>query len=213
MLLARADGNQRVAAALRRAGYRPVVPTNLQSWAARQDHSLLLTTDSDRSLALLRDVVAAGADARAVVLVQEPGSYRYRSLLRHCVAVLPVGSTDDEIVLAVDAAHRELSCLPTTAARTLVGALDDRTPSLTDNERAWLRALARSATVASLARASGYSQREMYRLLGELYRRLGVSTRTEALLRADRLGLLHPPAVASQSRRPTTATPTGRLER
>jgi len=44
--------------------------------------------------------------------------------------------------------------------------------------------------VTSLARSSGYSEREMYRLLSALYARLGVTTRTEALLRADRWGLL-----------------------
>ena len=61
---------------------------------------------------------------------------------------------------------------------------------LSARDVAWLRALADGVTVASLARASGYSQREMYRLLSALYARLGVDSRTEALLRADRAGLL-----------------------
>jgi len=213
MLLPPHDRNRRVAAALHLAGYRPVVPTSLLDWAARRERTLVLTTDNERSLALLRGVIDAGVDARAVVLVQNPGSDRYRSLFRHCAAALPAESAEDDIVIAVKAAHRALSCLPTAAARVLTGALEERTPSLTDNERVWLRALAESVTVASLARSCGYSEREMYRLLGELYRRLGVTTRTEALLRADRLGLLHPPAgVLPQPRRSAQAAPTGRLK-
>ena len=213
MLLPAHDRNRGVAAALHRAGYRPVVPTSLVDWAARQECTLVVTTDDERSLALLRGVIEAGADARAVVLVQSPGSDRYRSLFRHCAAALPAESAEDDIVIAVKAAHRALSCLPTTAARTLTGALEERAPALTNNERVWLRALAESVTVASLARSSGYSEREMYRLLGELYRRLGVSTRTEALLRADRLGLLHPPAgVVPQPRHSAPTATTGRLK-
>jgi len=189
------------------------VPTSLVDWAARRERTVGLTTDDERSLALLRGVIDAGADARAVVLVQNPGSDRYRSLFRHCAAALPAGSAEDDIVIAIKAAHRALSCLPTTAARALTGALEERTPALTSNERLWLRALAESVTVASLARSSGYSEREMYRLLGELYRRLGVTTRTEALLRADRLGLLHPPAgVVPQPRHTAPTAPTGRLK-
>jgi DNA-binding CsgD family transcriptional regulator len=53
-----------------------------------------------------------------------------------------------------------------------------------------LRHLADSGTVASLARTVGYSEREMYRLLGGVYARLGASNRTEALLLAERWGLL-----------------------
>ena len=62
--------------------------------------------------------------------------------------------------------------------------------ALSARDVAWLRALADGVTVSSLARASGYSQREMYRLLAALYARLGADSRTDALLRADRAGLL-----------------------
>ena len=212
MLLAPPEENRRVAAALHRAGYRPVVPTDVLDWAARQEHTLVLITDSDRSLALLRGVIDAGADPRAVVLARTPGADRYRSLLRHCTAALPAGSPDADIVAAVRAAHRALSCLPRTAVSALTGALEEQPPALTDTERVWLRALADNVTVATLARASGYSQREMYRLLAEVYRRLGVATRTEALLRADRLGLLHTPAgMLRQPRHLAPTAPRGRL--
>ena len=63
-------------------------------------------------------------------------------------------------------------------------------PSLTVVEQAWLRRLATGGTVAGLARSCGYSEREMYRRLSAVYQRLGARTRTEALLLAERIGLL-----------------------
>jgi DNA-binding NarL/FixJ family response regulator len=203
MLLLPPAETRRLGAALHQAGYKPVVPTKLLDWASQRRHTLLLTDDSDRALAMISAVAATGSDTRAVVLVEDAGSDRYRTLLRRCTAALPAGSDAEDVVLAVRAAHQSLSCVPAAAARALAGPAGEGAPPLDDRELSWLRALADNVTVASLARASGYSQREMYRLLSDLYGRLGVATRTEALLRADRLGLLRPrtPA-ASPSLRP-----------
>lgn len=65
-------------------------------------------------------------------------------------------------------------------------------PRLVVAERAWLRELAQGSTVTALARTAGYSEREMYRLLAKLYTRLAATGRTEALLAAERWGLLDP---------------------
>jgi DNA-binding NarL/FixJ family response regulator len=49
--------------------------------------------------------------------------------------------------------------------------------------RAWLAAAARGwYTVAQVAATSGYSERMMFRLLRNLYARLGVESRMEAML-------------------------------
>ena len=53
-----------------------------------------------------------------------------------------------------------------------------------------LQTMAKGRTVAQLARAVGYSEREMFRLLRQLYDRMGVRNRTEALLKAAQCGLL-----------------------
>ena len=49
-------------------------------------------------------------------------------------------------------------------------------------EIAWLRALGHGKTVATVAEASRVSERVLYRRLNLLYRRLGVSNRTQALI-------------------------------
>ena len=57
-----------------------------------------------------------------------------------------------------------------------------------DNRR--LRELARGTTVGRLAADVGYSERMMFRLLRELYARLGAGNRTDALVKAQAKGWL-----------------------
>lgn len=80
---------------------------------------------------------------------------------------------------------------------TLADAMARRIPATPDadawvseDEANWLIALAQGATVASLADRIGYSERETYRTLGDLYARLGVTNRTEAIIWATRHGVL-----------------------
>ena len=54
----------------------------------------------------------------------------------------------------------------------------------------WLRALAEGTTVSALAERIGYSEREMFRMLGETYTAIGTGSRTEAIIWAARHGLL-----------------------
>jgi DNA-binding CsgD family transcriptional regulator len=57
-------------------------------------------------------------------------------------------------------------------------------------EMEWLRQLASGTTVAKLADGAGYSERAMFRLLRDLYQRMGAQNRTEALLKARQRGWL-----------------------
>jgi DNA-binding NarL/FixJ family response regulator len=75
-------------------------------------------------------------------------------------------------------------------ARGLTGGDPGHVARLSEPDRAWLRWLAGGGTVAALARSMGRGEPEMYRLLDEVYSRLGVRGRTEALLLACQRGLL-----------------------
>lgn len=194
VLLSRVRQRQRLVAVLQRAGYRVAVPQRPVDWAAdRAGPVLLLTDDTPAATRVRQQAVAAAPGTTCVVLVDDPTPERYRRLLAAGATALPASSPDDDVVLGVGAAIRELACLPTTAARALA-APDGERPVLTGREVSWLRALVGGATVAGLARSAGYSQRAMYRVLNTLYARLGADNRTEALLRADRWGLLAAPA-------------------
>jgi DNA-binding NarL/FixJ family response regulator len=60
---------------------------------------------------------------------------------------------------------------------------------VTEEEVGWLADLAAGETVARIAHETGYSERAMFRRLREVYERLGVTSRTEAIVAAERLGL------------------------
>jgi DNA-binding NarL/FixJ family response regulator len=92
----------------------------------------------------------------------------------------------------VRAAQDGHSRIPIGVLRSLVaGSSGDQTRRpISDSEVRWLRELASGTTVARLAEKVGYSERMMFRLLAELYTRLGVDSRTKALMRARDEGWL-----------------------
>jgi DNA-binding NarL/FixJ family response regulator len=75
-------------------------------------------------------------------------------------------------------------------------------PPLDPIEVEWILALAKGATVVEIADRYGYSERAMFRKLGDIYARLGAAGRAEALVAAGRLGLLDddPPGPSSRQR-------------
>ena len=104
-----------------------------------------------------------------------------------------VVADDAELHHAVDvirAAASGNSLLGADVARSLCRPQTSAAPQVSVRKRAWLRRLGDGATVAGLARADGYSEREMYRRLASLYSRLGAANRTGALVLAERWGLL-----------------------
>lgn len=144
------------------------------------------------------------ADVTAL-LPDDPASARHAVVLLvdegtpdTCADALRAGATG--VITPLDEPQDVLAALrgagrgQTVLARSVVQALCRppalRQPSLSEAEHAWLRRLAAGGTVAGLARSCGYSEREMYRRLSAVYTRLGARTRTEALLAAERSGLL-----------------------
>lgn len=98
----------------------------------------------------------------------------------------------DRIVAAAAAALAGDVVLPREVAAGLLppGDIHPDGPLLTAEEVAWLMALSRGTTVARLADDVGFSERAMFRRLADLYARIGVAGRTEAIVMAERHGLL-----------------------
>jgi DNA-binding NarL/FixJ family response regulator len=139
--------------------------------------------------------LAAGLSGRlrVVQLVDDADVGTYAAALCAGATGVLVSHAEMEVAIAViRAAGRGETLLPQDMAKDLCAiAGHSRRPRIEPHEQEWLRRLAASSTVASLARTAGYSEREMYRLLSSLYTRLGASSRTEALLIASRWGLLN----------------------
>ncbi|MCJ7725810.1 MAG: hypothetical protein MUP76_05410 [Acidimicrobiia bacterium] len=98
----------------------------------------------------------------------------------------------ERIIGAAEAATRGDLLLSLDMARSLTppNGSHGHDPVITRDEATWLIALSRGTTVVRLADDAGYSERAMFRRLADLYARLGARGRTEALITAERLGLL-----------------------
>jgi DNA-binding NarL/FixJ family response regulator len=126
-------------------------------------------------------------EAVCVVLGDDAGPDAYRRALALDVDALAlVHASPDTIVAITRAAAQGWTMLPTDTARTMAsghetgGALG---PALTQEEQGWIEMLAAGTTVHAVARAAGRSERTMFRLLRELYHRMGASNRMEAVRR------------------------------
>jgi DNA-binding NarL/FixJ family response regulator len=191
-------------AALAGAGFDIHDGDQVTGWGPDGGHRrMVLTPDEDASFWALEQLQNRVPGVLSVALLQEADTRRYARALARCTGAVPLDAELDDVVASVWAAARGRALLPTSVVRELAARAEtgEAVPDLTEQQIRWLRALASSATVTSLAKSAGYSEREMYRLLSALYARLGVTTRTEALLRADRWGLLRerPPTASGPS--------------
>lgn len=179
--------------ALAEAGFAPEEPPDLSSWLQQDGcRAVVITVDSPDERGRLAELRAAKADVLLVGLISEPR-------LDTCLQTLKLGGCSvmsrqappQAVVRALEAALERQSVLPLDVAQSLAAAHVDRCElHVNEDELAWLRALAHGTTVCRLAAEAGYSEREMYRRLAGLYRRLQAANRAEALVQAARLGLL-----------------------
>lgn len=188
-----------LAEALRSSGW-DVVEMEAEAWIDwLRDHDgdvAALDTVEDRAgLERVADAHRVNDNATICVLLTSTTSDTVRSsLAAGASTVISRDSDSPEVVEILEAAHgRGRTVLPTAIAQDLaVRAVHtpSSAPPIDPRELAWLRALRGGATVAMLGRETGYSERQMSRLLHDLYARLGVRNREEALIRAALWGLL-----------------------
>ncbi|MEH0841190.1 DNA-binding response regulator [Micromonospora sp. CPCC 205711] len=187
-----------VAAALAAAAHVVEQPPDLLAWA--RDHPasvLVLTLGSERDWSLLTTVTSRYTAVAVVALTSDAiPAAGVRAVRAGARSILLRSTTPEALRQAVQAAADGVSILPADVLRALgghEGAVSLNMPRpLSEEQLSWLRALATGSTVTRLASMAGYSERAMYRILRSLYAQLGVHTRTEALIRAQSLGLIDP---------------------
>ncbi|SNQ45906.1 Response regulator receiver protein [Frankia canadensis] len=198
---------QGVVAALAGSGHRVDVPDDVLAWSHRRDRSLiLLTLDVEPAWSILRRLRAE--TPRHVVLALIEGDQPLqgaKAVQAGAQSVLPRAMNAAMLRRTIDATSDGLCVLP-ASVMTLLAATDvtsghiasghvsdmvgPRLPPPT--QLSWLRQLAAGSTVSRLAGQIGYSERAMFRQLRGLYQQMGVSGRTEAILRAQEFGWLTP---------------------
>lgn len=128
-----------------------------------------------------------------LALVDRPGTDDYRTVLRRGATTAADRAGDvNEVVRALEAAVAGITLLPRPVAAALAAAGGPPGEMIVVNpiELRWLRAMASGVSVDSLAKKEGYSGRELFRMLHDLYGRMGAQNRSQAIAQAARWGLL-----------------------
>jgi DNA-binding NarL/FixJ family response regulator len=116
------------------------------------------------------------------------GEQHLRRALDQGAGVLDVHCSPTKMAVTVKLASVGKLVLPVALARATL--VTGKQVTVSPEELRWLRAFARGARTADIAAEDNYSEREIYRRLRHLYRRLGVDGRQTAVLKAARSGWL-----------------------
>lgn len=186
---------QGVAAVLSTAGHVVESPADVLAWVRQEQRGVvLLTLVREQDWELLGRLHDAGGGHGVIALIAEEsivlGTRAVRAGAR---SVLPREVTAAVLRRTVEATFDGQAVLPAgvlTALATGAHRADVGPQTLSPQQLSWLRQLAEGMTVAELADRAGYSERAMFRLLQALYREMGVSTRIQAIVRAQERGWL-----------------------
>lgn len=168
-------------------------PPDLRMSYDRVDAAVVTVHTAD--MHTIRELLADFPDLIVVAVLVSPATADFHGALRAGAhAGVLWDSKPDDIVAVLRAAIAGQTLLPTPIVRSLAESSIERPErgTLRDDEVRWLRAIARGTSVVRLARNEGYSQREIFRRLADLYARMGVRNRHEAVALASRWGLLMP---------------------
>lgn len=144
--------------------------------------------ESATCLPIIDRLCAALSPLQVLALVAPEATELSVSDLAHgAAAVASTTSEPEQLLSSLNATAHGIACLPLSVAQSIA---ETRTQPLGDQERRWLQQLAHGDTIAQIARAAGYAERSFDRRLRGVYLTLGKTTRTEALLEAQRQGLL-----------------------
>lgn len=183
-----------LAGVLSASGYALEQVTDPKIWLRRHPRgAVLLGVHDTGDLDLVVELKAEDPDSVVVTLVDSVSvSTVHASLRAGAAGSVSLGASASEVVLTLTAALSNNVVIPAPVARFMIRNSDSHQPpeGISPDELSLLRALASGETVVDLGFRLGYSEREMYRRLRRLYSRMGATGRTDALLRAARLGWL-----------------------
>lgn len=179
-----------VATVLEAAGHTVDTPADVVTWVRRGAGTLvLLTVGSDDDWELLGKVCETAPGGVVIALLDNASSaIGARAVRTGARSVLPRGATAMVLSRTVEATISGQAVMPAPVAAALAAGAQGSGQHVTIDEMSWLRRLAAGSTVAELAEQAGYSERAMFRLLQELYRKMGVNTRLQAIMRAKETG-------------------------
>jgi DNA-binding NarL/FixJ family response regulator len=169
-------------------------PSDLMRWVSEHTHLIvLLTLDAADDWGILKRLLQANEHVLIITLLSDNNLHSYaRAVRTGAISAVARHASADDIRAVVLEAIKGRSLLPIEVTRLLTtsAGLLELPDQLEQRDIEWLRTLAQGASVAQLAESAGYSERAMYRLLRDVYARLGARNRTEAVAMASRNGWL-----------------------
>jgi DNA-binding NarL/FixJ family response regulator len=177
-------------------GFEPQAPDDLLAWLHEEDRRVvLLTLQSAEDWNLLERLCGQTPPPVIVAVLSEAATPNYvRAIMSGANAVMPRDAQPNLVQRVFEEAIEGRCLLPIEVVQALASSssapVENDLARPSPQEIQWLRQLSQGVTVSRLASTAGYSERAMFRLLRELYRRIGARNRTEALLRASQRGWL-----------------------
>ena len=169
-------------------------PSDLMRWVSEHTHLIvLLTLNAADDWSILKRLLQANEHVLIITLLSDNNLHSYaRAVRTGAISAVARHASADDIRAVVLEAIKGRSLLPIEVTRLLTtsAALLELPDQLEQRDIEWLRTLAQGTSVAQLAESAGYSERAMYRLLRDVYARLGARNRTEAVAMASRNGWL-----------------------
>ena len=180
-------------AGLAEAGWELETLDDPAAWAGEEDDRILLVyLDQPEYTELVREL-STGLLTTLVALAPEPLAEDYVSLIRAgATAVIDASGDLEVVVAALDMLMRGYAALSLVSLHRLAAIARSNVdrPAVADHEVKWLRLLGDGKTTADIADLQHFSVRTMQRALRQLYDRLGVDGRAQAIAWAGRHGLL-----------------------
>jgi DNA-binding NarL/FixJ family response regulator len=178
---------------LTQEGFLIVDLANLTSSLDTGQAFVIISLRREEDWVLLKELAARFEGLGFFALLPNPDFRTYREALQAGASgVLAQEASPEEVLNAVRMALNGCILLPVEVAHAFLAPQVEMPEAsiITSEEADWLRLLASGATVTQLADRIGYSERETFRCLRELYGRMGVRNRAGALILAARCGIL-----------------------
>lgn len=176
------------------SAFSPTAPEDLLTWILREPRNVVfLTLESQSDWRLLTELLQARSDVVVVAVLTDISTPTYvRAISAGAATAVSRDAPPEQMKRVFDEAVSGMSLLPMRVVRALRNSeeLAEEPNVLTTREIEWLRELSYGTTVSQLAEKSGYSERAMFRLLRDLYERMKVKSRMEALVHAHQAGWL-----------------------
>ncbi|MGB2571029.1 hypothetical protein ACPFP2_21635 [Micromonospora citrea] len=192
-----------VALILERCGFQVDRSGSADAWPTHQCMDAVVmnvhTEDDFTGVRALRD----RHDSVIVALLRSSEARDYQTALTcGARAACAWDTSPQDLAMVVTAALAGRTVLPTWIVERLVGLVQQAPPepTVSAEELRWLQLLARGGSVTELSIIAGYSPREVFRRLRQLYQRMGVSNRQQAIAVAGTWGLVDVAATGDRRR-------------